>query len=607
MMSTALVMAVGGEQTKMRSATSDRVESGETTFAQSFGEHVGSSVDLQTMSSAGDSLSEMRGGKSSDLLKSPDALPAASAGAKANAVVDQRLSAANAIKSVAGTVANSTGKSVAENADLEAFENAAGRGRSKADPVQLSADRCELQQNIGAKIVVQAGVSQTKTTDASAATGNEELPAGDAKSIETSTIATNNLFAAESATVDAVPRESTILADRSLLPRDGVEPTSQNETVLAGKTQDVASAKKEAKNQAAEAKAASKATGTTESSKTVEDASHVTGMEGAIPLQVASLSDAQPNAVGVTATNASSVLSEIAGTRATGSSTAGKDNAGRKAVVTGKDDVSTTGPGVDSTASTTVVMGFGAEIDKAAAVTLAAGKDADAKGLSAVGTAALVHSATGNEAVASGIVTGIMSGHAQAEIGGTKVQVGGVGAYATTSPAGLMEQDGSGVAAAETGMSHRTLLATPTTLEVGLANGSQGWLKIRAEMTDGGVVNASLSSATSAGQEMLHRELPALTAYLQEERVAVNTVVVPASPAAGADSRFAGGMNGEGSGQTQQGSRQGGADDRQGLIHASADRADEVPTFMGLNGVGDDGLLSAGTYAGGGSWLNVRA
>jgi hypothetical protein len=43
------------------------------------------------------------------------------------------------------------------------------------------------------------------------------------------------------------------------------------------------------------------------------------------------------------------------------------------------------------------------------------------------------------------------------------------------------------------------------------------------------------------------------------------------------------------------------------LISGTSDRADEIPTYMGLNGVGDDGLLSGGTYAGGGSWLNVRA
>ena len=159
----------------------------------------------------------------------------------------------------------------------------------------------------------------------------------------------------------------------------------------------------------------------------------------------------------------------------------------------------------------------------------------------------------------------------------------------------------------EMGMSHRTLLATPMALEVGVANGTQGWLKIRAEMTDGGVVNASLSSATSAGQEMLHRELPALTAYLQDERVAVNTVVIPASAAAGSESRFAGEMDGNGGGQSQQSSDRRGGDERQGPIHGIADRGDEIPAGMCWEGADHEGLLSAGTYAGGGSWLNVRA
>jgi hypothetical protein len=405
-----------------------------------------------------------------------------------------------------------------------------------------------------------------------------------------------------------------VAADQLLPSHDAAVQPVLSETALAVKI-DVTAAKKGAKAQesAAGTKAASKPAVTTESAKAIGDASSGIGIgivaQGAIalPIQAVATGEGQPNA-GVAGASISGVLGATAGQLVAGTSASGTDGTNRKATQAAqKGEVEATGQSSTTTTDTTAATGFGVEIAKATTVASTAGKDGDAKGLSAVGTAALVHSATGNEAIGSGIVAGIMSGHAQAEIGQTKVQVGGVGAHAGTSQAGLMEQDGSGAVSGETGMSHRTLLATPMALEVGLAGGTQGWLKIRAEMTDGGVVNASLSSATSAGQEMLHRELPALTAYLQEERVAVNTIVVPASAAAGTDSRFAGSMNGEASGQTQQGSRQGSGDGRQGFIQGIADGADEVPTFIGLNGVGEDGLYSAGMHAGGGSWLNVRA
>lgn len=72
--------------------------------------------------------------------------------------------------------------------------------------------------------------------------------------------------------------------------------------------------------------------------------------------------------------------------------------------------------------------------------------------------------------------------------------------------------------------SHGILSASPKTIEVGFANGTQGWVRIRAELTDG-IVTASLSSGSSAGQDLLHRELPTLTAYLEQERIAVHAVV----------------------------------------------------------------------------------
>jgi len=149
------------------------------------------------------------------------------------------------------------------------------------------------------------------------------------------------------------------------------------------------------------------------------------------------------------------------------------------------------------------------------------------------------------------------------------------------------------------------LTATPTSLEVGIQNGTHGWLKVRAEMTDGGVVNASVSAASSAGQEMLHRELPGLTAYLQQEKVAVNAVVVHAPSAAGADARSAAGMDGAG-GQTPQRSNEG-EQQHQSLRKATLNGPDETVSYRSSHGVDEDGSLPLAAYANGGNWLSVRA
>jgi hypothetical protein len=554
----------------------------------------------------------MREGKSSGLVKNSDAPSDASSGAKPNGIVDQRIIGGNETKSVAVTLANGGGKNVIVETNLVALANASGRGASITTPGQPLADGGVLQQDAAAKVVAQTGVPQTKTTEAATAIGSEELPTGNVKeTAEASPSVSEELPSAASTNVDAVPRESTALAERSLLSRDAVERTDQSEKVVAGKTVDVASSKRGAKTQesAVVAKAASKTTGMTESAKAVGDALLGTAVQGAIPLptQEAATSDGQRNADSATAANVLSgvIPGKLAAAAVLPTGTDGTD--GKVIRKVEKGEVEVTGESAIPTTGTTAATGFGVEIAQAVMIASTVEKDAVAKELNAVGAAVPVHSVAGSEGAVSGIVAGRMSGRTPAEVNGTKSQAGEAGAHSATSQAGLMEQDGSGAAASEMGMAHRTLLATPMALEVGVSNGTQGWLKIRAEMTDGGVVNASLSSPSSAGQEMLHRELPALTAYLQEERVGVNTVVVPATAAAGTDSRFAGGTDREGGGQSQQGSSQGGTDDGQRLIRGSTDRTDEIPMYMALNGVGEDGLLSPGPYAGGGSWLNVRA
>ncbi len=74
-----------------------------------------------------------------------------------------------------------------------------------------------------------------------------------------------------------------------------------------------------------------------------------------------------------------------------------------------------------------------------------------------------------------------------------------------------------------------TLVATPNVLEIGVASGSHGWLRVRAEMGQMGQVTASVAAASSGATEGLHKELPAIAAYLASERVDVSGLSVSAT------------------------------------------------------------------------------
>lgn len=150
------------------------------------------------------------------------------------------------------------------------------------------------------------------------------------------------------------------------------------------------------------------------------------------------------------------------------------------------------------------------------------------------------------------------------------------------------------------GGAHKTLLATQTTLEVAVPDGTQGWLKVRAEMVGGGAITASLSAESPSGQEALHRELPSLTAFLQQERIAVNTIVVHQGATrpmdGGQAGTFGGGMNGQqhGGGQGREKSHTFGAfafDGSFGKRHMAA--PSETRAYL--------------SYGDNGSWLSVRA
>jgi hypothetical protein len=218
---------------------------------------------------------------------------------------------------------------------------------------------------------------------------------------------------------------------------------------------------------------------------------------------------------------------------------------------------------------------------------------------------AAVHAISAGVGTSSIVPTAVMSGNTPEGLITAKVPAGDAGAHGTGLSAGLKEQDGLGTPTPSMDGMPRMLTATPTMLEVGIQNGTHGWLKVRAEMADGGVVNASVSTASPAGQEMLHRELPALTAYLQDEKVAVNAVVIHAASVTGGDARSSAGM-GAASGQTSQ-RNDGGGEQHPDIRKTALNGPDKGGMENSVHGVDENGSLPLAAYAIGGAWLSVRA
>jgi hypothetical protein len=240
----------------------------------------------------------------------------------------------------------------------------------------------------------------------------------------------------------------------------------------------------------------------------------------------------------------------------------------------------------------------------AATVAIPLNDDGDSKTQSVSGmTAGQVHAMTGGTAsIAYGAVT---SDTPKGNLAAGKLPVAEASVHTADLQVSSREQDRAGAVALSMDGAPRMMMATPTSIEVGIQNGTHGWLKVRAEMTEGGVVNASVSAASSAGQEMLHRELPALTAYLQEEKVAVNAVIVHSPSASGSDPRSSSAADGAG-GQTPQRSNQG-EEQHQSLRKPALNGSDGAMTYRSLTGVDEDGSLPLAAYASSGSWLSVRA
>ena len=143
----------------------------------------------------------------------------------------------------------------------------------------------------------------------------------------------------------------------------------------------------------------------------------------------------------------------------------------------------------------------------------------------------------------------------------------------------------------------KTLTSTPNVLEIGIASGTHGWLRVRAELGRTGEVSASLVTASLHSAEALHNELPAMAAYLSTEQIGISSVVVnPTEPGVGAH------LPQSGSGTHGQADKQ-----RQENSHADEITLTDVVSFNRPAGRGGFLVIPATGYAaGGGGWLSVR-
>ena len=222
--------------------------------------------------------------------------------------------------------------------------------------------------------------------------------------------------------------------------------------------------------------------------------------------------------------------------------------------------------------------------------------DALASAIVVAGDALAEKKLPGSDAFALAAIAPVMAAMAQVSLG----FVGVHGARRIAEPEAASVPEAS--SKPEEG---RVIEASAGALEVGLATGTHGWLRVRAELGEGGTVLAQVVARAGAA-ESLHKDLPAISAYLAHEQVGVSSLVVhameAAAPASDALSRSASG----GSDPSQTDSDKAGEDAEQKAgMNAEAVQAGTAPE----TGPGSDhsmlpGALLRNRFNGG--WLSVR-
>jgi hypothetical protein len=573
MMSAAILIAVDTEQSGVRPATADpftdqsQVEG--TSFAKSFNERVGDSTLLQVKNGNDpmaigllDSKSGAPGKQSDEVWPSPSGI---------------------------------NGKTLAPHET-----STLGRLKSNVAEKLLQPQATAL------------GIPQDEDSSGEATT--REVKAATPATIEAEDALNDSQKKPVAAPTDGHP-VLTIGMQRGGAPPSvsgGSGAAPQKETEIEGKTKSVELSKKTEKLQErlATPKIAQKPVETAVTAITFEAKQAVVSLaEGAGLVRTnAVASDGMPSSEVSKASGGSRIVSSGVPLTFSGIAPSVGDGAERKEVTpSAKVSVTGTETTVIATDDVGSLQKSSTSLERLTANPLAPGGDGDRIGQSGSGPALVVaHSLSGSAEVATGMSAVVFApAGAHGDSNAMKFALGETIRDTADTPAGSKEPMGFGAVPGSMEGMPRTLTTTSTALEVGIQDGTHGWLKVRAEMADGGVVNASVSATTSVGQEMLHRELPSLTTYLQTEKVAVNTVVVHPPAAAANDLRSSSGMDGAG-GQTPQRNDERGEQQRY-LGKATADSSNEAMTHQNLREADGDASLPRVTYAGGGSWLNVRA
>jgi hypothetical protein len=590
MLTTGIAVSLGGEQAGVllgAAGAGDVTSLSSMSFAKCFGEVAGGAGGVKGTMPAGQLLPNLPGEAATSVAKNISEITVGAAALPVKMHAGQVLRDDKAIET-----SSLTAPSVATSSDVAAVVPAETHETTTKVPVKAVVDGPSAGDGKTVAIASQPAVDlKDVCDDLPVSVGQVEGGAEDKAPVQEASQETGE------AKVAPMPYAGASVVAQSM-PHEAVRPGSQKETGATEKAQTTTPVKKEAKSKAGAGASEVEAKVGSVSALVVE-----TPVATVVPANGVAPIVAQTNQSSGAAESDSRVAPARSGLGSgIGKAVAGvSGHAGRERTQVGKrvsgvfeasKDVGT----AVSTAGEGVVGHTGKDGSNSTKVPAAAtsADEVRAQGAGGAAVAPMVHSATG------------IPGHVIGDASPAKPHIGTV-----SSPVARVQEESRTVAtAAPASEWHRTLIATPTTLEVGIANGTHGWLKVRAEMTGGGQVNASLSAASSAGQEMLHRELSSLTAYLQEERVGVNAVVLHASTGDSGSQQFSGAMDGNGGrGQMQQSAGQGGDGGNNTEAAVLSDRSEDAFYSEGLSGVSANGWLAPAIYAGGvaGGWLSVRA
>ena len=582
MLTTGVVMSLSAEQANVLQAPAFSGDGKNMSFAKSFGELTAGDVGMMGTVVGGQAqIGELKGKTASVPKKGDEVVSSTEMLVQASASKVSKEEKTN--DSVIG----------AKNVDAVPAEAEAGVGKSTA--LAKSADASVIAsagiQVVSAKAPVKAeGDPSDAAVDAEEAISDR--PSGDVKAVHDAPSESAGETRDAVTGVKAAPVQHSDASKlvQPFVVRDEREPGKPKEADGAGKAQATPSKKEtKGKGSATVPEVDAKIAGVTVDIAGMQVVT-VTPPNGVPPVV------AEPDAMSKPSeSDSGSVAHAISRFRAGGvlavaNGPGGKDHARVGKVVAKAAGVAVTGKGGEVTGLTPKAGSDAAETRVVAMTTKDHG-EVKSQGTDGATAAPVMHGVTS------------VPGHVVGDSVAAKAQTNTAGSVVAPVRDGSVAGDRAPAAEGP-----RTLAATPTTLEVGIVNGTHGWLKIRAEMTGGGTVNASLSAATSAGQEMLHRELPSLTAYLQEERVGVNAIALHTTTTDTGSREFSGGMDGSTArGQAQQNDSQRG-DGRQDM--AVSDRADEVAFYEGSSGINVGGWLAPAIYATGGTgggWLSVHA